>query len=157
MDIYQTCQTGNVERVKELLKNGVDPTVFENASIRIASFSGYTKIVELLLQDGRADPTVDDNAPIRNASCNGHTEIVELLLRDGRVDPTAQNNFVLRRACMYSHTKVVEILLQDGRVEATDQAIKNARTDEIKEMLLKYKYRVDGSEYCRLKNNLASL
>jgi ankyrin repeat protein len=156
MDIYQTCQTGNVERVKELLKNGVDPTVFENASIRIASFSGYTKIVELLLQDGRADPTVFNHAPIRNASYYGHTEIVELLLQDGRADPTTLNNFALRLACCNGHTKVIEILLQDGRVEATDQAIKNARTDEIKEMLLKYKYRVDGSEYCRLKNDILS-
>jgi ankyrin repeat protein len=147
MDIIRACQDGNVERLIKLLKNGGDPTVDDNAPIRNASFYGHSGVVEVLLQDGRADPTVDDNAPIRNASCNGHTEIVELLLQDGRVDPTAQNNFVLRRACMYSHTKVIEILLQDGRVEATDQAIKNARTDEIKDMLLKYKYRVDGSEY----------
>ena len=145
----------DVNIIKELLKNGADPTRHNNAPIIYASTNGHSDVVEVLLQDGRADPTAGENCCIRNASYYGHTKVIELLLQDGRADPTAQNNFALRRACIYGRTDVVALLLQDGRVEATDQAIKNARTDEIKDMLLKYKYRVDGSEYCRLKNNLS--
>jgi hypothetical protein len=46
---------------------------------------------------------------------------------------------------------VVKVLLQDGRVEPTNHAIAHAATEEIKEMLTKYKYRVDGLEYRRMK------
>lgn len=48
-------------------------------------------------------------------------------------------------------TKVVELLLDDGRVKVSDDAIKEAKTEEIKEMLVRYKYRVDGDEYRRME------
>jgi hypothetical protein len=85
---------------------------------------------------------------------HGHADVVEVLLQDGRVDPTADNNYSIFLASLYGHVKVVEVLLQDGRVEITADAIVNSATDEIKDMLINYRYRVDGPEYCKMKDQL---
>jgi hypothetical protein len=42
------------------------------------------------------------------------------------------------------------LLLKDGRVEPNDYVIRHS-TEEIKDMLVKYKYRVDGKEYQNAK------
>jgi ankyrin repeat protein len=114
----------------------------------IASTKGQFEIVKLLLQDGRADPASRNNRSIENASYNGHIKVVEFLLQDRRVDPTADDSKALKWACYHGNVK---LLLQDGRVEPSDWAINNTKTEEIREMLVSYKYRVDGKEYCRLK------
>ncbi len=157
MNLIVACRDGIVTWAQKLLKNGEDPTVEDNLCLRYASLFGKTKIVEILLQDGRADPTADYNYAIKIASLHGYTDIVKLLLLDERVDPTAGNNYAIRVASKRGHIKVVEILLKDGRVDPTDSnelAINLAETEEIKEMLIKYKYRVDGKEYCRMKESL---
>lgn len=151
MDIIEACQVGHLERVKELLKNGVDPSINNNWAITTACAYGHANIVEMLLQDERVNPADQNNTAIRSASYFGNANIVKLLLLNGRVDPTVDWNAAIRRASARGHKKVVEVLLQDGRVEATDLAINYADTDEIKEMLIAYKYRVDGQEYRRMK------
>jgi ankyrin repeat protein len=108
---------------------------------------GHADVVSLLLRDGRADPTVDDNWPIRAASKNGHTDVVKVLLRDGRVDPSYNNNWAIYRASLNGNIVIVNLLLKDGRVEVDDWIINNAKTKEIKEILIAYKYRVDGPLY----------
>jgi hypothetical protein len=120
----------------------------------LASEVGHEDIVALLLQDGRADPTALENFAIRRASEFGHEKVVSLLLQDGRSNPAACDNYALRYASYRGHTKIVEILLQDGRVEATEFAIVHAITDEIREMLIRYKYRVDGKEYRRMSEQI---
>jgi ankyrin repeat protein len=157
MNLIEACRDGYVARVQELLKNGEDPAGEDNLCLRYASLFGNTKIVEILLLDGRADPTADYNYAIKIASLHGYTDLVKLLLQDERVDPTAGDNHPIRVASKRGHIKVVEILLKDGRVDPTDRnelAIQNADTEEIKEMLIKYKYRVDGKEYCKMKESL---
>jgi ankyrin repeat protein len=126
MSLPDACRDGDIERVKRLLEKGEDPTVDWNAAIRLASFNGHTKVVEILLQDGRADPTADENAALGYASYHGNVEIVKALLKDGRVNPEDDDSY----------------------------AIEIARTDEIREMLIAYKYRVDGEEYQRLREQI---
>jgi ankyrin repeat protein len=155
MSLFEACYEGNVKLVKTLLANSEEPAADINWVIRVASARGHTKMVELLLQDGRIDPTTDSNAAIGYASLNGHVDIVALLLQDSRVDPTDYGNYAIKRAIFNGHIDIVSLLLQDGRVEITDDEIHIAKTDEIKDILIAYKYRVDGKEYCRLKNNIA--
>jgi ankyrin repeat protein len=150
MDIYHACIRGNYDQVKELLSQGADPTCQY----------GIVEGVALLLQDGRADPTVANNYPIRVASEYGYTKIVSLLLQDGRADPTVYDHYSLEWACHNGHIDIVSLLLEDGRVDPTvnnDWIIRFTREEEIKEMLIAYKYRVDGKEYCKLKSDLALL
>jgi ankyrin repeat protein len=156
MDIIQVCKGENITKVKEALENGADPTIDDNYALRWACLYGYSELVELLLQDGRADPTVHGNISIMWACENGHIDVVKLLLEDGRADPTVTYNYPIRKASEQGNIHVITLLLQDGRVEVTDRAIINARTQKIKEMLINYRYRVDGPEYCKMKNNLAS-
>jgi hypothetical protein len=111
-------------------------------------------VLKELLRDGRADPANLYNSPIRVACQYGNIKMVEALLQDKRVDPTDLDNLALRYASLYARTDVVSLLLQDGRVEPTDQIISEAPTDEIKEMLIAYKYRVDGKEYCKAMDSI---
>lgn len=152
MDIIGECMDGNVdlELVKEFLKNVEDPSLSRNFLIRFASREGFREIVGLLLQDTRVNPTAEDNEAIMVASSHGHADIVELLLKDGRADPTTDDNWPICEASKYGYTNVVKLLLEDGRVDPTaddNWAIRYAATDEIKEMLIRYKYRTDGPEY----------
>lgn len=180
MSLNQACREGDINKVKELLKNGADPrddnhwpirsacyydkakiveillqdgradpTVCENWAIRIASLHGFTDVLKLLLDDGRADPA-DKNFAIVYACRNGHTKVVELLLQDGRADPNAHSNDPIRLASARGHTDIIKLLLDDGRIEVPDSAIEDAATEEIKEMLMRYKYRADGDEYQRM-------
>jgi ankyrin repeat protein len=121
MNLREASRYGYIEKVKEALANGEDPTETDNYAIQVACIYGHTEIVSLLLQDGRADPTTNYNSSLRWASRQGHT-------------------------------KVVEVLLQDGRVQDIDSAIEVAETPEIKEMLVKYKYRADDPEYMKMKD-----
>lgn len=184
-EFNMACQYRNVNQLKQALKNGADPTKYGNEPIQRACRQGYTEIVKVLLEDGRADPTFGDNEAIRNACYNNHIDVVRVLLQDGRADPASRNgfcigfasrygflsvvkallqdgradpaaddNYALKWASKNGHTKVVEALLEDGRVDPTaeyEYAIRCAHTKKIKEMLNKYKYRVDGSEYQKLK------
>jgi hypothetical protein len=185
MSLFTSCKEGNIERVKELIEQGVniamcnnlalhlacehghisivslllqdwriEPRAYDNYAIITASQQGHTDIVKLLLQDGRADPTAGYNDAIIHACKNGHIKVVEALLQDGRTDPTDADNSAIGFASRYGHTDVVRVLLQDGRVDPADDnewAIKFAATQEIKEMLINYRYRVDGPEYQKLK------
>ena len=153
LNLFDACEEGNVERVKEFIEQGLDP----NQAIGLASYYGNVDIVKFLLQNSRADPTSNNNYAIRMASLYGNTKVVEALLEDGRADPADDNNFAIEWTSNRGHLDVIKLLLQDGRVDPSDDTIYYAATSEIRELLLKYKYRVDETEYCRLKNDLASL
>jgi ankyrin repeat protein len=114
----------------------------------------------MLLQDGRVDPLADNSYALLKACENDNVDVVILLLKDGRADPTEDNNYAIKAASQNGNQEVVKVLLQDGRVDPTadnDYAIRRAKTEEIREMLIAYKYRVDGKEYCKAKSDLALL
>lgn len=153
-EFFNACREGDLTQIQRSLEQGVDPSMESNKAIRMASAWGYVDIVKLLLQDSRVDPTVFFNYALRWACNYRHLKVIEALLQDGRADPTVWNNEPLYMASVYGHIAVVSLLLQDGRVEPTDISINHASPPEIKDMLLKYKYRVDGQEYCRMKNEI---
>lgn len=118
-DTYQyKCFTWkwNMEYDRNILKH-IDPSANNNMAIRQASFYGYRKIVEMLLEDNRVDPSAVKNYAVIHASMRGHMDIVEMLMKDGRVDPSAQKNKAVREATANGHRKIVETLKRDGRVK----------------------------------------
>ena len=123
-----------------------------NKALCDACQNGYVSVVKLLLENG-ADPTDENSKSIRMAAHYGHTDVVKMLLQDGRADPAAHDNEAIISTSVRGHIKVVEDLLQDGRVEPSQWAIDHA-AEGIKEMLIGYKYRIDGKEYCKMKNDL---
>jgi ankyrin repeat protein len=144
------CQYGNVDAVKFLLSK-VDPSFGDNIAMKEAIASKNSKVVELLLSDPRVDPSAGDNFAIKSACKNGSTEIVEMLIKDGRVDPTVDNNYAIRVACWDNHPEIVKILLAAGADANGDLVINGIENQEIKDLLLRDKYRVDGKIYQEMR------
>lgn len=91
------------------------------------SMNGKSKMVKLLLENGRGNPATADNYAIIVASENGHEKVVKLLLGDKRVNPAASNNMAIILASKYGNTKVVKLLLADKRVNPGDVRNKAVR------------------------------
>lgn len=114
-------QTNSLDSLEQwlpiLIENDIiDPSFDDNTPIAMASDSGYTNIVKILLADRRVNPAISRNFPIIRASKFGHTDVVKLLLLDQRVDPSAQSNNAIIFATENGHVDVVKLLLADLRV-----------------------------------------
>ena len=83
-DLHFVASAGDVERVRELLKKGVDPNAKNEygwTPLHEAAFEGRVDIVASLLEHG-ADPTVknkDGDTPLDLARRRGHRKVVSLI------------------------------------------------------------------------------
>lgn len=68
---------GDIDTVKSLVQDGVDPCIMDNYAIKMACRNGHTEVVKMLLGDSRV--TIDNYA-FQGAVENGHTNIVRMLL-----------------------------------------------------------------------------
>lgn len=84
----------DIERVKQLLKEGVDPSYDNNNAIRIANLPSNplsktadprnVELLKLLLADDRVDPSVDDNISLFHAATRNDIESMKVLINDKR-------------------------------------------------------------------------
>ena len=139
---------GDIELIRKLIVEGVDPSVYNDWAIKYAIKHRYVEVVELLLKDSRIDPSVSRNWIIRYVCENGYIRVVRLLLGDSRVDPSANDNYAIRSASYNEHIEIVELLLKDIRV------LRMLKDDQIKmyhiNRVLKDKFRVETDK--ELKN-----
>jgi hypothetical protein len=166
-EIIQTKSRNPYKPIKDALKDGRIDDVIEllsganikldygkNWLIKTSSEKGYTKLVEILLQNEEVEPTTNNNYPIRKASENGHTEVVKLLLTNKNIHMNFETT--LLPALINNHIDTVEVLLCDDRMHDSDvnyklikYAIKNNKPNIIKVLLENKKFRLD------IRNNYA--
>ncbi|PRP82607.1 putative ankyrin repeat-containing protein [Planoprotostelium fungivorum] len=117
-DLFLAVRGCKIDSLRFLLtRTELDPSIQDDAHLRMASRDGSTEIVRLLLSDPRVDPSAWNNKAIVEAAAGGHIEIVRLLLFDPRVDPSARNNKAVVKAATKGHAEVVRLLLSNPRVD----------------------------------------
>ncbi|XP_074950170.1 BRCA1-associated RING domain protein 1 [Phalacrocorax aristotelis] len=106
---------GDLAAVEQLLKNGADPNVKDNAGwtpLHEACNHGHKEVVELLLQCKALVNTTgyQNDSPLHDAARNGHVSIVELLLLHG-ASRDAVNIFGLRPVDYAESEKMKSVLM----------------------------------------------
>jgi len=112
-DLIDASRKGNLERVAELLREGVDVCSGDiELALRTASFYGHAAIVKRLLEAG-ANVHAEDNKALHSASWYGHTDVVKLLLDYGE-NVHAGFDGALWRASYNDYYNIVILLLDYG-------------------------------------------
>ncbi|XP_069553502.1 ankyrin-3-like [Brachyistius frenatus] len=116
----RAARAGNIEKVLEFLKNGVDiSTCNQNGlnALHLAAKEGHKDLVEELLQRGASvdSCTKKGNTALHIASLAGQKEVVRLLVNRGAdVNSQSQNGFTpLYMAAQENHLEVVRYLLEN--------------------------------------------
>lgn len=104
--------------IKALELNKVNPDIFDNYPIKVASELGLNRVVVILLNYPEVDPSGWNNYAIIQASANGNVNVVKNLLKHKNVNPGDSNNEAIKLACEHGHDEVVNLLLKSDKVDA---------------------------------------
>ena len=164
MNLIEASQVGDLERVKELVSQGVDNF---DLALRDASLFGHLEVVKYLVEASKKQPSVINGADnfdeaLRNASIFGHLEVVKYLVENGAdnfdlalrlaswkgqlevvkylveqgADIHAKNDEALRYASMNAHLEVVKHLVEHGAdIHAKDNFALKVASRKVKEYL----------------------
>lgn len=113
-ELKMACEEGHLEKIGELLSEGVEVLDFEGNALRKASEAGFLEVVQLLIEQG-ADVHVGNNDPLQLACVNGHLDVVKTLVESG-ADVHANGGRPLWAAASQGHLGIVQYLIgKDAR------------------------------------------
>ena len=123
--LINACKTGNLEKVKELIKYGFGLYTFNKykSPLTIACKYNQINVLKLLIENG-ADINCDNRVGFVYACKNGYTEIVELLINNGidvKFDEYIVRQIFQNGKCSsasvvnttYGYIKIVKILIDN--------------------------------------------
>lgn len=120
MNLINESKKGHVNKVRLLLKRGVDPSYQDIDGITALMYAkGYDKVVKLLLATGKSHPEFQDNngmTALMHASIGGYVEVVKLLLASGKSHPEFKDNnsmTALMNASIKGYSEIVKLLLAE--------------------------------------------
>jgi ankyrin repeat protein len=140
-DFFAAIKAGEVEKVEDFLKRGIDPNQKDPSENKFGVVCGISplcyamdnqergrQLAEVLLRHG-ADPNIRRNAGIsalHDAAMNGRADIAELLIEQGAEvdvrDDSGYKSTPLHEACDEGHVNVAKVLLKHGaNVNAPDK------------------------------------
>lgn len=120
-NIFDAAKDNCLDMIKSYLQSGVEVNSKndqDETPLHIASASGRTRAIELLLSEG-ADLEINDRdgmTSLHRAVKKGHTHTVELLISKG-ADVNTKNNegwTPLHTAVKEGHIKIIELILSNG-------------------------------------------
>ena len=107
-----SCATGDIEKVKEHISEGMDIHALDELPLRVAVSNHQVNVVLLLLKAG-ADIHVWNDLPFRDAVKNGNVQLVKLLLAEGACF-RANDDEALRSAIEHNHIEIAKLLMSLG-------------------------------------------
>lgn len=111
-ELFLAVNNNDIDKVKELLDEGYDPSLNDNDASVLASFKGYLDILKLLVRDRRVNLRNTD--AIHLAAKNGHLDVVKFLLNK-RAFHKENLYYIAEDALENSHIEVVKTLAQHNR------------------------------------------
>jgi len=111
MNLYDACDSGNLERVKYFVEQE-RCDLNNTCAIRWASRRGHLELVKYLVSVG-CDPKAGDEYAIRWASRMGHLETVKYLVSIG-CNPAYLNNWAIITTSAHGSSEVVKYLVSIG-------------------------------------------
>uniref|UniRef100_A0A8C5AAS6 Ankyrin 2 n=1 Tax=Gadus morhua TaxID=8049 RepID=A0A8C5AAS6_GADMO len=122
----RAARAGNVDKVLEYLKGGVDiSTCNQNGlnALHLAAKEGHMELVEELLDRGAGvdSATKKGNTGLHISSLAGQLDVVKILIKRGaEINSQSQNGFTpLYMAAQENHLEVVRYLLEHGGNQST--------------------------------------
>ncbi|XP_070553698.1 uncharacterized protein [Ptychodera flava] len=138
MDIFQSCKTGFLIRVQELVEENGPEILIEyddkgHTPVHWAALGGHTNIIRFMVDQKINMDIASKNElqprPIHWAAVNGHTAVVDILLQSGvNIDTIdAKGCTALIIACQYGQTMLAGYLMGKGaRLQLCDKEGDNA-------------------------------
>lgn len=128
-NIFNYIEEGDIKKVKQLIKSGVDINIRNNVGstiLMLASYNGHKEIVKILIENG-ADVNLQNRNGWTALMCVcDDKEIVELLINAGaNINIKDNNGLTALELALYNECKEI--------VEFLD--VKNIRKLKIKEIL----------------------
>ena len=147
-ELYDAAETGNFERVKMLVEQGIDKNQVGKAwgetALAAAATNNHFVVVQYLVEQGADMEKGDDTdwTPLIWASIRGHLELVRYLLEQGanRDKATGSGETSLHYAAYEGHLEIAKLLMVYGadlnaRTNTGQLPIDLADNEEIKQAI----------------------
>jgi hypothetical protein len=126
ISIHQCCQDGNLELLKELVRNGSHVNARDASSsspLHYAALNGHLELVKYLISEKafKNNKNANGQTPFLCAVLNGHIEVVKYLLEERVFAFAVDNeaNSALHIAAKNGHHALLNWLIQNNVVDVT--------------------------------------